>query len=526
MHPSYPLRAGRRALAVLGTAALGVGVFALPAAAQTPAPADVFVDDYSPIAIGDDPELFGMRIEFDDGLGAGEHTVTATVEIDAPDDTFAIGLDDGSGSDCPANDAATEISCSWDWAETDVAAFWEFRYRPLEDAEPGHYDYTVTFAVDGATVATVEDDIEVTAAEDDGGDPFLYDSVQFDAEPGATTTVTPKFLQNTDLAEGTVALAYGVSEPDFLFHGSAQVTAPYENCIEEFWGGEGITCIITDVDTKVGDVLAPSEPISITVNENTPGPQEICGCYFEVRALDAAELEAEYGDVDTDSGKQVGLDLTQEGGDPDQFDSVGYLDIRTTENPYNLSVADSNAKGAKGDQVTLTVPVKNLGPADASTFFDGPGTYGLIGELPKGLELVKIDSDGGTVFCFESDDEMVKDSFPGSDLKNADFVCLFGSLPDGESFDFKFTVKITDASANGKGTLEVAAMDYEGYPSVEDADTKNNKADITVNGSGSANLPKTGASLGLVIGVAALVLVAGVVLMVVTSRRRKAAAEE
>jgi len=105
-------------------------------------------------------------------------------------------------------------------------------------------------------------------------------------------------------------------------------------------------------------------------------------------------------------------------------------------------------------------------------------------------------------------------------------VCLFWSLETGDSFDFKFTVKITDANANAKGSVEVAAMDNDGYPGVGDADKKNNTADITVNGNGSAKLPKTGASLGMVVAGAALVLVAGVVLMVVTARRRKAAAAE
>jgi len=83
-------------------------------------------------------------------------------------------------------------------------------------------------------------------------------------------------------------------------------------------------------------------------------------------------------------------------------------------------------------------------------------------------------------------------------------------------------VKITDANATGKGTLEVAAIDNDGYPGVADADKKNNKADITVNGSGSPQLPKTGTSMGMIIGVAALVLVVGVVLFVLSSRRRKA----
>ncbi|MFC3494599.1 LPXTG cell wall anchor domain-containing protein [Glycomyces rhizosphaerae] len=521
MHSPYPLRAGRRAFAVLGAAALGVGAFALPAAAQTPPVEAVFVEDYSPVTVGDDPKLATAQIIFTEAFPEEGHTVSATITIDAPEGFFTLA-NDGDDSDCTPDATGTVVECAEDAAES---VSFDYLYAAVLEAEPGDYDYTVEFKVDGTTVETVEDVIEVSAHSVES---FRYGYAQVDIEPGGSADTAPAFLQTDPLPEGTVALAYGVSEPSYMLSGMAEASAPYENCVDGYWNGDGgVTCIVTDFADSVGTTFAPDAPISFSVEETVPGPLDVCGCGFEVRPLDAEELEAEYGDVDTETGDQLGFEVVSEGDDPDDYGWAGLIDVRTTENPFDLAVSDANAKGDKGDEVTLTVPVKNLGPADAASFFDGPGSYGLIGTLPKGLELVKVDSDGDDLNCFEPDDTFVEDSFPDSDLANADFVCLFYSLDADESFDFKFTVEITDADSNAKGTLEVAAIDNDGYPGVPDGDTKNDTADITVNGdNGSGQLPKTGVSLIWIVGAAALVLVAGVVLFALSSRRRKADAAE
>lgn len=509
--------AGRRALVGL-VAALGAAAFAAPAAAQTPEVEATFVEDYSPITVGEDLKLATAQIIFTEDFPLGRE-LTATITIDAPEGTFTLDNDDDV--DCAAL-SDTWVECQADAAES---VTFDYLYAPVLEAEPGDYEYTVEFKVNGTTVETVEDVIEVSAHS---SEPFLYGYTEFKAEAGSTTDIAPAYFQDGPLAGDTVALAYGVAAPDYLLAGTADVTAPFENCVDGHRGGPGITCVVTDFADLPGTTFAPDAPISFTIAENVPGPLTLCGCDVYVQPLDAATLASEFGGVDTVNGDQLGLEVVSEGDDPADFAPNGYVDVTTAANPYDLSVAAVNAKGSKNAQVTLTVPVKNLGPADAVNVFDGPGSYGLIGELPKGLELVKIDSDGDEVFCFEPDDPMIEHSFPQVDPDKTDFVCIFSGLGGGESFDFEFTVKITDATANAKGTLEVAAIDNDGYPGVADADTKNNKADITVNGTGSGTgsspqLPKTGASLGLVVGAAALVLVAGVVLMVLTARKRKAA---
>jgi LPXTG-motif cell wall-anchored protein len=509
-------------LTVVGAAALGVGAFALPAAAQAPVPTAVELD-FGPEIVADGANATGgLTIGFGDDFDAGAHDVTAQFDLDVESGLRLFATSPEWGG-CGPDASTGQLLCVAEDAQNPVE--FAFRYAADADTVEGLHDYTVAIAVDGETVETVEGTIEVLPVDGGSDSPFLYGKADIEIEPGDTYDTGPGFLQTDALPDGTVALAYGVSEPSYILSGLADAIAPYDNCVDGFQGDGGITCIVTDFEDAPGKTFAPNAPISFSVGETVPGPVELCGCSFEVIALDAATLEAEYGDVDTDSGDQLGLDVVSEGDDPEHFFETGSINITTTENPFDLAVSDANAKGAKGAEVTLTVPVKNLGPADAASFFDGPGSYGIIGSLPKGLELVKVDSDGDDIFCFEPDDPTVENSFPDVDPAKTDFVCLFWNVDAKESFDFKFTVKITDASSKAKGTLEIAAIDNDGYPGVADAETKNNTADITVNGSGSGKLPTTGASLTMVVGIAALVLVAGVVLLVVTARRRKAAAE-
>ncbi|MEU5154312.1 LPXTG cell wall anchor domain-containing protein [Glycomyces sp. NPDC021274] len=528
MHSSYPRRAGRRALAVLGTAAFGVGAFALPAAAQTPEPAaDVLFDE--PVEAGADSATGAIKLVFGDDFEPGEHDVTAQLSVYGNGWQLAGGTtDDGS---CELGGTPEQwVNCTA--ADADAEIEFAFDYLAGADMPSGEYNYSLLIGVDGVNLEVINGTVEVDGDDDNGGDPtedrpYLHGSTEYtDAKPGEGVEVAADFLQVEPLPEDTAAVVVTAFGSDYVLNGLTRATAGYDNCKEY---EDTVSCVVTDFEDLPDTVFGFDDPITYEVSGTAPGPVEVCACSYSVRTVNADELEEHYGGVfwDEDSDNLFGLRVVTEPESEFEDSHSGYIGITTRAHPFDLSVSASNAKGAKGDQVTLTVPVKNLGTADAWSFFDGPGSYGLIGELPKGLELVKVDSDGDDdVNCFKSDDTFVKDSFPKSDLKNADFVCLFYSLDAGESFDFKFTVKITDATANGKGTLEVAAIDNDGYPGVADAVATNNKADITVNGSGTPQLPKTGTSLGMIIGIAALVLVAGVVMMVVTARRRKAGAEE
>ncbi|HEX2145190.1 MAG TPA: LPXTG cell wall anchor domain-containing protein [Glycomyces sp.] len=528
MHSSHPQRIGRRALAVLGTAALGVGAFALPAAAQTPRPVTAEVVFDEPVEAGADFTTGAMHLEFGDDFTPGEHEVFVQLSV------YGNGweLADGETDDGACELAGTPpqwVNCTATAA--DAVLDFAFDYRAGAGMPSGEYDYALLIDIDGANLEPINGTVEVDGDDDDGSDQtFLYGKSQFEAEPGSATETAPGYLQQRSLPSGTAALVYRATEPGFLLSGTVEATAPYDNCIEEFKGsGPGVTCIVTDIEDLPGTVFAPSEPIVYKAADSAPGPIELCGCEFSVRALDAEALASEYGEVSWDAGSDdlFGLEVIDESGSPDHYDTVGYIDIRITENPYDLAVEEVNIKGGKGDRVKLTTPLKNLGPAAAVPFFDGPGSYALIGELPEGVELHAVHSDTGNVgelFCLDGEDWA--HHLPDVDTDDLDFACFFQYLGAGDTLDFTISVDLVDPDPKDKGRLEVLALDNDGYPGIADANAKNNTADITVNGNGSGQLPKTGASLGMMIGAAALVLVAGAVLMVVTARRRKAAAEE
>jgi LPXTG-motif cell wall-anchored protein len=515
------LAAGRLAAAI-GAAALSAGAFALPAAAQTPEPVEVFVEDYSPIAIGDTPELFGVRIAFGDDFAAGEHTVAATVVIKAPDNTFTIGLPDGSGSDCPVDETHLVISCSQD--EADAATFFQFRYAPAENAAPGFYDYTVVFGVDGETVALVDDAIEVLPAdnEPDTDHPYLHGDVAFDGvEPGGTVEIRPEFLQAEALDPDTAAVVVSARGADYLPSGLVSPVAGYDNCVEE--EGGGVACVVTGFEDLPDTAFTFTEAIGYAVDATAPGPVQICTCSYEVRTVDADELEAQFGHVSWDVGSENLFGLRTVTDPESEFHDAyrGAVGITTAANPFDLAVTDAKVKGHKGDEVAVTMPVRNRGPASAPGFFDAIGSYVLIGTLPKGLALVSIDSaeDENEWACLDDGNDMLADILPEVDPAASDFICFFRGLDAGESADFTFTVEITDPKSKDKGSLEVAAIQHDGYPGVADAKPKNDTAAITVNGGGSANLPATGSSMTPVLGAAAAVLTAGAVLSIMARRR-------
>ena len=510
-----------RLAAAVGAAALGAGAFALPAQAQAPVPTEVFVEDYSPVTVGGTPELFGLRIAFGDDFEEGAHTVTATVEIDAPDNTFVIGLPDGSGSDCPFNEANTVISCSTEEAE--ATSFWEFRYAPVLEAGPGTYDYTVTFAVDGETVTTVEENIEVTAHEDGGEWPYLHSDVDaYDVAPGDTPEFEPEFLQDQALMDDAAAVIVNLRGNEYLPHGLATPVADYDNCVTEEWGD--VHCVVTDFEDLPGTVFTFSDPVGFKVSETAPGPTSVCGCVYEVFPVDADTLEAGYGGVFWDEGSDNLFGLRTVADPESEFDEPysGNIDIDTAENPYDLAVSDVNVKGDKGTETTVIIPVTSEGPADAVSFFDGPGSYVLLGALPTGVDLVQIDDEDWS--CIDpAEAEMF---LPGEDLEGLDFACFFTELGAGETKNLPVRVKVTGTDPKSDGTLAVIALNDDSYPGVADADAKNDTAKFTVNAGGSGQLPTTGASLGLVIGGAVLVLIAGVLMFVLTRRRKATAGGE
>jgi LPXTG-motif cell wall-anchored protein len=511
-----PGRALTRLAAITAAAGLGALGFAAPATAQTPVPTTSHLDFQGPFYAEEDAQSKFFSASFGEDFVPGEHTVTLSLAVDVADDAFKFSggdLDDG----CAVNSTHTKVDCIQEDAPTDL--LWEFLVEVPSESSVGSYPYAVELAVDGEVV--VREEKEVTIAPPDGSDsalPYLHGAVEYTGvEPGTTVEVWPEILQEDPLPADTEAVV--IEFTDSEYNRGAEVAADYGNCIDEGWV---VTCAVTDPPDEPGTVYTPTLPALYAIDEETPGPFAICACAYYVYPIDAAEYEDRFGDLDPGAGDVLGLREVTEPEAEFGDDSWGPITIETAENPFDLAVDDMNLQGAKGTETTIEVEFYNDGPADTFSHSDGPGTFIALISLPTGVELR-----GEPAFCESPWSPAVYDHYlPELDpevIEDADYVCYFMGIENGETSTVELDVEITSNRSASDGTLAVLSQDGVGT----DSDWSNNIAKLSLNakGNGSGNLPNTGTSLGLIIGIAALVVVAGVVLMVLTSRRRKGTAD-
>ncbi|GAA1676766.1 hypothetical protein GCM10009830_24350 [Glycomyces endophyticus] len=507
-------RAPMRLAALAGAASLGALAFALPAHAQPAAPQiDFAAPEVLEAGAGFAPAT--LDIEFGDDFEPDAHTVTAVLRWENQEEMHYGGVSTDDGF-CGMDAFHNTLSCVSH--EADGSLHFELEYGALPEAQAGEWGYTLTVLVDEETVAVQEGTTEITVPDWDG--PFLHGSTAVDGvAPGDTVGVQPDFYQQDALPEDTAAVVAVFTDAERLPHGLAAPQADFDNCTELEYGD--VACAFTEFEDAAGTGFTFSDPIAYSVGDSAPGPIQACGCSYWVRAVDADTLESEYGGVFWDEGSANLLGLastgaTDEFGDPYN----GWIDLTTVPNPYDLAVADTAIKGDDGDEVTVTVPVTNGESAEAPSFFDGPGSYALVGDLPKGTEFVSVESDD-SFYCQDDSEEYFRDTMPAiEDPDAADFVCIFTDVPGGGEIEVELTVTVVDEDASGKGLLQVVAFGDQDYPGALDGDLGNNTADLTLNGSG--HLPKTGSSMTWILAGAAAALVLGVVLYIATRRRKTA----
>ncbi|GAB3228591.1 hypothetical protein GCM10027447_20920 [Glycomyces halotolerans] len=381
--------------------------------------------------------------------------------------------------------------------------------------------------------------------------PFLHGNVTIEeVAPGGTVEVSPSFVQEGPLPDDTVALVVSFSDSFSrigLDLAGAEAQAAYDNCVEASSPiSGGVVCAVTDYTDSPGTAFTISDasPVTYDIDETTVGPIDVCSCIYYVKSVNAETYESIFGDLswNDESGNLLTLDDSGDaastvGGDRDS----GTITISNTEHPFDLSIDDVDVEGSEGDEVTVTVPVTNEGPAIADDRTDTHGSYEVRAQLPAGLELVRIDSDPHEQWqsegwnCLHPKSLAVEYEYEQdkTELERFDLACMFRELAVGESVELTFTVRITDDAAADDGLLEVRERIDSPHTDSLDGDLENNLAVIGVNaadliggddGEGSGKLKETGSSMTIVIGAAAAALAAGAVMFVVV-RRRKAAAD-
>jgi hypothetical protein len=508
-----------RLAAITAAAALGALAFASPAAAQitpTPHAYDVY---FRALEIGGDFETGSIYFEFGDDFEPGVHDITAQLSING--DGWELAGGETHDGTCEAGQPAPQsVDCTAEDAEDAILLF-EFDYRLLDTTEPGFYEYELVIGIDGEILAPVGDTVEVQGERGNEQYPYRHGDVAFEGvEPGSLVEVVPEFLQEEAIADDMAAVVVTAYLPQYLPQGLAWPTGLYPNCTDP----DGtVSCVVTDFEDLPGTVFAFTDPIRYAVADTAPGPVDVCGCTYGVRAIDAEQLEAEFGGVfwDEDADDLFGLQAVGEPESAFGDSTSGSIVITTTPNQYDLTLDDVSVSGDPGTQTILDIWVENDGPADAASFFEG-GSYLLTGSLPTGLELVEVNDDESWICLDPADWGHYLPQLNAGQLEKLDFACLFTGVAYGDLKVLSLLVEISGSGSASNGRLELVAVDDDGYPGVADADPKNNTAKFSVNGGGFGQLPKTGTSLTMIIGVAALVVVAGVVPMVLTARKRMA----
>jgi LPXTG-motif cell wall-anchored protein len=512
MHSRNPSRAGRALAAAAVAAALGAASFASPAAAQAPVPVDV-VHPAAHLITANGEELYGeLTIVFGEDFAEGEHDVTAGFSLDPGTGVVYWANNDPQYGGC-GPDATTGLL--WCEAEdADRSTTFSYMYTAEPGAAPGVHPYAITISVDGEIVMVVDEEMEVIAADNEF--PYLPSDLNFNGvDPGESAPVQPEFYQAESLPEDTAAVVVSAFRADYLPQGLVAPQDDWDNCMDDHGA---LVCAVTDFEDAPDTAFTFTEPIRYEVLATAPGPVLVCGCSYSVFPIDAESLESWFGGVTWEGSDDV---LGFQSVEPTAtfYDSdFGYIDITSSENPYDLAVDGATFKGDDGDDVTVTIEVENRGPALAPTFMDGPGSYALVGDLPEGVDFVGIEAPEEGWHCEAGASDFLNSSIPAVDEDEVDFVCLFYSTNPGTVLKYKLTAEITDGKSNDKGYVQVVTLGSEDYPGGLDAKLANNTADLTVNG-GGPKLPKTGPATAWFIVAAAVALLSGLILAVAARRR-------
>ncbi|MEV4654711.1 LPXTG cell wall anchor domain-containing protein [Micromonospora sp. NPDC049301] len=207
--------------------------------------------------------------------------------------------------------------------------------------------------------------------------------------------------------------------------------------------------------------------------------------------------------------------------DTEPDNNRSFLEVKVTgKNGTDLEAIGDKASGKKGDEVDVTVGFRNNGPATLDHSRGGSSVTHMNVEIPKNTTVVAAPE-----FCAPiNGEEWGEPGEPGGRVYGC-YPTPFIKAGDQETVDF--TLRIDKVVANDTGAVKInlpCECDGGFYADLKPA---NDTAKIVVNaangggggGDGGA-LPITGESTGLIAGIGALLLAAGVGGYLVAKRRR------
>jgi LPXTG-motif cell wall-anchored protein len=513
----------RRWLAGLGVAGAFVAASATPAAAEEPAiQLGLFMNDTT-IAVGTDgkvgsPTLWasepvvvhGLTVRYDYTDLAGKVKLTPEIEgeCSTPEqnvlvcqDPFEVGFED--------------------WA---YGGLFSVAIAPTGSAQDGDSgDLKVTVSAEGVKSASHTAKVKIGEGVDLAGGP----EVSRTAAPGGAFAA-PLVLSNVGetSAKGAVVI--------FDHNYAIRPGKHYSNCTYE--GDELRTCRFTDT-------VAPGESFAATVpyvlGEDTYAPGRQYGYHHWMTSdefddfvgyLDS--LGISIGKPGTDEplvlAKQDGAKARAFQADINPENNWSGMEVTVTgKNGVDLAAIGDTLSGKAGDVVTATVGVRNNGPAALDFGRVGSPVTKTDVTIPTGTTAVEVPENCVPLKGDDADWEQA--GKPGAKAYRC-YPAIFIGV--GEEQTVEIGLRIDKVVPNATGTVTInAKCECEGFQN--DTNPANDTAKLVVNavpgnGDGGAGggegdggtLPITGTATGLIAGIGALLLVAGVGGYVVARRRK------
>ncbi|WP_030491360.1 LPXTG cell wall anchor domain-containing protein [Micromonospora chokoriensis] len=401
--------------------------------------------------------------------------------------------------------------------------------RAKADAKPdqkGELSFTVT--PDGKSgSASYSSTVEIG----EGVDLTTNESLELKGAPGATLKAPFQVTNRGEVpAEDAVLFVVGAD--------GLQPSKRYENC-EYTEGPLHDFAFACRFDTTIGknSSFRLDDSFGFTVPTDSWAPNTFGGfsTWFTPADWDEyrseAELPAKLGPNGTEGELKLepAANLRSRQTDVNPLDNSTWVDLQVTGNQR----ADVAARGAKvtgdvGATVALTVGYVNNGPAAVNTGGSESPWISTTVTLPKGVTAVRAPES-----CFDAEDDGWESGKPGARV----YQCFVpGSIKKGEKVDYEFQLRIDQAGGQaGEVKLRTGHEETE----IKDLDPANDVAKILVNAAGGTDgggnaggsnggngggdggsLPITGQSTGLIAGIGALLLAAGVGGYLVAKRRR------
>jgi LPXTG-motif cell wall-anchored protein len=293
--------------------------------------------------------------------------------------------------------------------------------------------------------------------------------------------------------------------------GDVELPDLYENCDYQP-NDQELTCLIAG-ETAPGDIFTIDEdtPLKVKVEDRAPGPWSN-GVYVRVMPLSDDEAAAASRIAGKAGGKQLRLTKSVAARsiapDLNDFDNFTEFFVDVPKQIADSVAIGAGIGGAVGDKKTVDVGIRNDGPFDLLGPSDEWASSAVV-TLPSGVKVLEIEE-----MCTP-----IVDGHPQWDdrgkAKGLVYYCgVWNDGGAGESITFPFKVEIVGAPG-AAGSIVVDG-------GVQDPNTANNTAAITLTGGtggGGGELPVTGARAGLVAGVGALLVAAGLALVMLRRRR-------